>query len=143
MWQNVIHDAICTVMRRVDAPYLNSDITKRIVSCALDVHRALGPGLLESTYRACLVHELEMAGLQARCEVPIPITYREISIDTSYRADVIVEDCVLLELKSAERLLPIHEAQILTYLKLCRIRVGLLVNFNVTRLKLGLRRFVR
>ena len=127
----------------VTSKYMGSGLTERIIGCAIDVHRALGPGLLESAYRACLMHELEAKGLQARCEVAIPITYRAIQIETSYRADVIVEDTVLLELKAADQILPIHEAQLLTYLKLSRKNIGLLLNFNVTRLQLGIRRFVR
>ena len=102
-------------------------LTRRIIGSAVDVHRILGPGLLESVYRTCLVHEMEAQGLRTRCEA----------------SDVIVEDRVLLELKAVDTILAIHEAQLLTYLKLSSIRVGLLVNFNVTRLQLGIRRFVR
>ena len=118
-------------------------MTGRILKAAFEVHRVLGPGLLESTYRTCLVHELDSSGLRAREEVPIPVMYKGESILTAYHADVIVEEQVLLELKAVERLLPIHEAQMLTYLKHCNIRVGLLLNFNVVRLKHGIRRFVR
>ena len=121
----------------------DADTTRRIVHSAVEVHRRLGPGLLESAYKACLVKELERSGLHVRCEVPIPIEYREMNIDVSYRADMVVEDVVLLELKAVERLMPIHEAQVLTYLKLSKLHVGMLINFNVPRLVLGLRRFVR
>ena len=121
----------------------HSNLTERILGAAVEVHRQLGPGLLEGTYRACLIHQLACDGLRAECEVPIPIEYKGVSIATCYRADVIVESIVLLELKAVERLLPIHEAQILTYLKLCRLRIGLLMNFNSTSLRHGIRRFAR
>jgi len=122
---------------------IESALSRQIIACGIAVHRALGPGLLESVYRACLVHELDAQGLHARCEVPIPVRYGNVDIETSYRADVIVEDTILLELKAADQILAIHEAQILTYLKLSKLRVGLLLNFNVTRLHLGVHRFVR
>jgi GxxExxY protein len=118
-------------------------LTSRVLGCAIEVHRTLGPGLLESAYRTCLVHELCSAGIAVRHEVPIPILYKERTLDCGFRADLIVDDALLLELKSVERLLPIHEAQILTYLKLTDIRVGFLINFNVTPLKAGIRRFAR
>jgi GxxExxY protein len=123
--------------------YQHSELTGRILASALTVHASLGPGLLESTYRACLAHQLELDGMSSRREVPIPIRYQGADIDTSYRADLIVEDRVLIELKAVERLLPIHLAQVLTYLRLSDLRVGLLINFNVTRLKFGIKRLVR
>ena len=122
---------------------VSGGLTKSIIGCAIDVHRALGPGLLESAYRACLVHELVARGLHTKCEASIPIRYQGIVLETGYRADIIVEDRVLLEVKAVERFLPIHEAQVLTYLKLSHLRVALLLNFNVTRLQLGVRRLVR
>jgi GxxExxY protein len=118
-------------------------LTDRILACAIDVHRTLGPGLLEKAYRACLVHRMAEDGLSANVEVPITINYRGITIDSAYRADLVVEDAVLLELKSIESLLPIHDAQVLTYLKFLNLRVGFLINFNVTKLMKGVRRFVR
>jgi GxxExxY protein len=118
-------------------------LTDRILACAIDVHRELGPGMLESTYRICLVHRLQMEGMALKQEQPISIDFRGQVIESAYRADLIVEDSVLLELKSVEALLPVHEAQVLTYLKFLRLRVGLLMNFNVTRLMKGVRRFVR
>ena len=118
-------------------------LTEQIVESAVEVHRHLGPGLLESTYRACLVHELELRSIGCQQEAPVPIEYKGIPINTSYRADIVVERKVLLELKAVDALLPIHEAQILTYLKLSGLRVGFLMNFNVSRLCSGLRRFVR
>jgi len=119
------------------------NLTREIVAAAVDVHRHLGPGLLESAYRMCLVHELSTRALQSRTEVPIPIKYKNVVFPSFYRADIVVADQVLLELKAVDQLLPIHEAQILTYLKLSHLRVGFLMNFNATRMVAGLRRFVR
>ena len=119
------------------------DVTRAIIGSAIKVHRELGPGLLEGTYRTCLLRQLALDGLEARHEVPIPVVYHARRTDVGYRADVIVEDRVLLELKAVEQLLPVHEAQVLTYLKHSGLRVGLLLNFNVPLLKNGIRRFVR
>ena len=130
-------------MSAIPGIYPHADLTERILGAAIEVHRQLGPGLLENTYRVCLIHQLGRDNLRAECEVPISIEYKGISLGTSYRADIIVEDMVLLELKAIECVLPIHEAQILTYLKLCRLQIGLLINFNVTSLKRGIRRFAR
>jgi GxxExxY protein len=121
----------------------NRKLNGRILECAVKVHRALGPGLLENVYRTCLVHELANAQLRARTEVPIELAYAGARLDCSFRADVIVEESVLLELKAVECLLPIHDAQLLSYLKLSRLRVGFLLNFNVTSLRKGIRRLVR
>ena len=122
---------------------LSANLTERILRAAIEVHRELGPGLLENTYRCCLVHQLRLEGLTVQSEVPIPITYKGLALDASYRADLIVENTALIELKATERLLPIHEVQTLTYLKLAGLRVGLLMNFNVTSLKHGIRRLIR
>ena len=122
---------------------VHGDLTRRILGSAMEVHRRLGPGLLEGTYRACLLHQLAKDCIEARSEVPIPLRYNGLELEASYRADVIVENAVLLELKAAESILPIHQAQVLTYLKLSNLRVGLLLNFNVTRLQSGIHRFVR
>ena len=119
------------------------DLTERILSSSLDVHRELGPGLLESTYRACLLHQLRLDGLKAESEVPIRLDYKGLAIDCVHRADLVVEARVVVELKAVEHLLPVHEAQLLTYLKLSGLRVGLLLNFNVRRLQDGLRRLIR
>jgi GxxExxY protein len=113
------------------------DLTDRIMAAAVEVHRNLGPGLLESAYRSCLCRQFELAGLAVETEVPIPVEYKGCSVATGYRADMIVERAVLLELKAVERLLPIHVAQTLTYLRLARLRVALLLNFNITSLRLG------
>lgn len=116
------------------------DLTRRIISFAVRVHEELGPGLLESAYRRCLSYELSNAGLSAEIEVPIPIVYRDVHLDCGYRADLIVAKSVLLEIKAIDALLPVHKAQVVTYLRLSRIRVGLLINFNELRLIDGVRR---
>ena len=117
-------------------------LTEKIIGCAIEVHRTLGPGLLESAYRQCLARELSLAHLSFQMEVPLPISYKDVLLDCGYRIDLLVEETVLLELKSVESLLPIHEAQILSYLKLARIPIGLLINFHVLKLKNGIKRFV-
>ena len=122
---------------------LHAEKTRAIIGSAIEVHRALGPGLLESTYRACLFKQLIDDGMWAEEEVPIPIQYKGHHLDAGYRADIIVDHAVLLELKAMDRLLPIHEAQILTYLKHTNLEVGLLINFNVRTLIRGIRRMVR
>jgi GxxExxY protein len=119
------------------------ELTRRILGGAIEVHRALGPGLLESSYRICLVRQLELDGLAVRHEVPIEIIYKDFRIATAYRADLVVEDIALVELKAVEKLLPVHEAQILTYLKHASLPVGLLLNFNMPTLRDGIRRFIR
>jgi GxxExxY protein len=119
-----------------------NEISGKIVDCAIKVHTALGAGLLESAYEACLVHELRKAGLKVESQVSLPIFYDGIKIDAGYRIDLLVEDAVIVELKAVERLLPIHEAQILSYLKLSNKKLGLLLNFNVTQLKNGIKRIV-
>ncbi|GAB6064671.1 GxxExxY protein [Deferrisoma palaeochoriense] len=118
------------------------ELTSRVLGYAIEVHRHLGPGLLESAYEACLVHELAHAGLQFVRQYPVPVEYKGLRIDCGFRADLWIEGTLLVELKVVERLLPIHDAQLLTYMKLCQAPVGLLINFNVVRLKEGVRRFV-
>jgi len=117
-------------------------LTGKIIQCAIEVHRGLGPGLLESAYEECLCYELKQAGLTFARQVPLPVVYKEVKLDCGYRQDVVVEGKVLLELKTVEALLPIHEAQLLTYLKLSGIKKGLLMNFNVAVLKDGIKRMV-
>lgn len=119
-----------------------NDISGKIIECAIKVHRILGPGLLESTYEACLVHELRKAGLKVESQVFLPVFYEGIEIDAGYRLDILVEDVVIVELKAVEGILPIHEAQLLTYLKLSHKKLGLLINFNVVLLKNGIKRKV-
>ncbi len=121
-------------------PY--SELTGRIIDASIEVHRTLGPGLLESTYRACLAHELTMRGHDVRVEYAIPVTYKGYHVDCGYRVDVLVDDTAVVELKAIERLHPVHQAQVLTYLRLAGLPVGLLINFNQQLLKDGLRRLV-
>jgi GxxExxY protein len=120
----------------------NNAITSEVIGAAIRVHSWLGPGLLEHAYRACLAQELVERGLRVKVEVPVPLNYRGISIDVGYRADLLVEDAVLVELKAIERMIPLHEAQALSYLRLGGWAVGLLINFNVLRLRDGIRRIV-
>ena len=117
-------------------------ITEKIIGAAMKVHSALGPGLLESAYQACLIRELEKQGLSVESEVILPLKYEGEVIDAGYRMDLLVEDAVVLELKSVDKILPIHEAQLITYLKLSGRKVGLLINFNVLHLKDGITRRV-
>ena len=117
-------------------------ITETIIGSAIKVHRALGPGLLESAYEACTAYELVQEGLRVEQQKPLPLIYHEVKLDCGYRLDLCVEKEVIVEIKSAEQLLPIHEAQLLSYLKLSGCKVGLLINFNVKVLKDGIRRFV-
>ena len=124
-------------------PLVAAHLTERILHSALQVHQALGPGLLEFTYRTCLLRAMERDGLPVRGEVAIPIEFQGAVIQSAYRADIVVDAQVIVELKSVERLLPIHEAQILTYMKLAKVRIGLLLNFNVRRLQHGIRRYIR
>jgi GxxExxY protein len=119
------------------------DLSNRVIGCAIEVHRSLGPGLLESTYEQCLAHELSAAGIRFRLQCPQPVKYKEIQLDCGYRLDVFVEETVIIEIKSVEKLQPIHEAQLLTYMKFSGVGIGLLINFNVPKLKDGIKRFVR
>lgn len=113
-------------------------ITGEVVDSAMKVHSALGPGLLESAYKACLAFELADRGLAVESEVPLPVTYREIKLNAAYRIDSIVADSVIVEVKAVEKILPVHRAQLLAYLKLSGKKLGLLLNFNVPRLKDGI-----
>ncbi len=117
-------------------------ITESIIGAAIQVHRALGPGLLESAYEACLAFELAQHGLQVEQQKPLPVVYREVRLDCGYRLDLFVEKAVIVEVKAVERLAAIHQAQLLSYLKLSDCKVGLLLNFNVQVLKDGIRRVV-
>ena len=118
-----------------------NQITEKIIGCAIEVHKKLGAGLLESAYEECLFFELQKAGLNAERQVPVPVIYKDIKLDCGYRMDILVEKKVIIELKTVDTLAPIHEAQILTYMKFAKKEIGLLINFNVTLLKNGLRRF--
>ena len=118
------------------------DISGQIVDSAIRVHSALGPGLLENAYRACLANELRKRGLAVRTEVPVPLTYDGVELDVAYRIDLLVAEAVVVETKAIARLLPIHEAQLLSHLKLSDRRVGLLINFHILHLKDGIKRMV-
>ena len=117
-------------------------IAKHLVDSMLAVHRELGPGLLESTHQACLAHELHARGIEVRCEVELPVKYKGVEIEAGYRIDILVAECIVIENKSVQALLPIHEAQLLTYLKLSECRLGFLVNWNVPLIKDGIKRMV-
>ncbi len=119
-----------------------NEISGQIVDAAMKVHSALGPGLLESAYEACLLFELHQRGLTARSQVELPVVYGNVRIDVGYRIDLLVEEEVIVELKAVDQVLAIHEAQLLSYLKLSGKQLGLLINFNVTRLKDGIKRMV-
>ena len=119
-----------------------NDITEQIIGAAIEVHRELGPGLLESTYEACLLFEPTGRRLRVERQKALPVVYRDVQIDCGYRIDLLVEHLVIVELKAVAQLEPIHEAQLLTYLKLSGCHVGLLINFNVKKLKNGIRRLV-
>ena len=121
---------------------IDEELTGEILAAATEVHRQLGPGLLESAYEECLCHELSLRGLPFRREVPLPVTYKGIKLDCGYRLDLVVAEKVILELKSVEDVSPLHKAQLLTYLRLADKRVGLLLNFNVALLKDGITRLV-
>jgi GxxExxY protein len=117
-------------------------VASKIVDAAIKVHTVLGPGLLESAYQKCMEYEMKNNGLRVECEVILPITYEKIKIDAGYRIDMIVEGCVVVENKAVEKLLPIHEAQLLTYLKMKQCKLGFLLNLNVPRMKDGIKRMV-
>jgi GxxExxY protein len=118
------------------------EVSRNVIGCALEVHRTLGPGLLESTYRQCLAYELSHAGIPFQMETPVPVRYKEILLDCGYRIDLLVSGRLIVEIKSVESLLPIHHAQILTYMQLANVAIGLLINFNITKLQNGIKRFV-
>jgi GxxExxY protein len=119
-----------------------NEITRQIIGAAMRVHSALGPGLLESAYRACLQYELLQLGLKVHAEFPIPVVYRGVQLDVGYRVDFLVEDVVLLELKALTTMLPVHEAQLLSYVRMSNRPLGLLINFHVLHLRDGIRRVI-
>ena len=116
-------------------------LTQKVIGCAIEVHKQLGPGLLESSYESCLMYELTQAGLLAKSQVLLPITYKHVEIDAGYRLDILLPNKLIIELKAVDKLLPIHSAQLLTYMKLAEITSGLLINFNVNKLVDGVKRF--
>jgi GxxExxY protein len=117
-------------------------ISRRIIGAAIEVHRHLGPGLLESAYQSCLVYELKQLDLKVEEQKPLPVVYKQVKLDCGYRLDMVVEDEVIVEVKAIEKLLPLHEAQLLSYLRLAKKRVGLMMNFHVPVLKNGLKSIV-
>lgn len=121
---------------------LENDLSQIIIGCAIKVHTALGPGLLESAYEECLYYELVKEGLKVEKQKALPLIYEEIKLEVGYRLDLIIEDKVIVEIKACETLNDVHLAQVLTYLKLSDVKLGLLINFNVTRVKDGIRRIV-
>ena len=120
-----------------------NEITRTIIGCGIEVHKQLGPGLLESAYEECLAFELKQKGLRIERQKALPIQYKDIQLEYGYRIDLIVENAVVIELKSVDILHPLHEAQLLTYMKFAEKKVGLLMNFNVLVLKDGVKRFMR
>lgn len=118
------------------------ELSNRVLGCAIEVHRELGPGLLESTYEQCLAYELNRSKIPFQLQVGLPVEYQQIRLDCGYRIDLLVDDRLIVEVKSVEQLLKIHEAKILTYMRLSKVTVGLLINFNVPVLKKGIRRFL-
>lgn len=117
-------------------------ITWQIIACAISVHKVLGPGLLESVYEECLAFELSQAGLKVARQVPVPVIFKEIKLNCGFRIDILIDDNVILELKSVDTILPVNEAQLLTYMKLAKKRIGLLINFNEILLKDGIKRYL-
>jgi GxxExxY protein len=120
----------------------NDPLTEKIIGLAIEIHRQLGPGLLESAYEECLCFELKQAGMVFERQLSVPVVYKSVRLDCAYRLDLVVEKRLIVEVKSVERLMPIHEAQLITYLRLTGVPVGLLLNFNTDVLKNGIRRLV-
>lgn len=118
------------------------ELSNKVIGCAIEVHRNLGPGLLESTYEQCLAHELKIEGMPFKLQYPLPVEYKGIKLDCGYRIDLLVDNSLIVELKSVDNVLPIHQAQLLTYMKLSGIKIGLLMNFNAKYMKNGIKRMV-
>ena len=129
-------------MQSTQEKIVENEISQLIIGCAIKVHSALGPGLLESAYEECLYYELVKEGLKVEKQKALPLIYEEIRLDVGYRLDLIVEDKVIIEIKACEALNDVHLAQVLTYLKLSKVKLGLLINFNVSRVKDGIKRVV-
>jgi GxxExxY protein len=120
---------------------MKMDFTGKVIGCAIEVHKQLGPGLLESTYEKCLMYELYLNGITAQSQVILPICYKNIDIEAGYRLDILLPNKLVIELKSVDKIIPVYSAQLLTYMKLTDIDKGLLINFNVKKLADGVRRF--
>ena len=118
------------------------ELSNRVIGCAIEVHRHLGPGLLESAYEQCLAHELSCNQIAFQLQLALPVQYKEVRLDCGYRIDILIENRLIVELKSVAEIKGIHEAQLLTYMKLAGVKIGLLMNFNVTKLRDGIKRFV-
>jgi GxxExxY protein len=123
------------------SPRAFSRLSHRVIGCAIEVHRHLGPGLLEATYQQCLAHELRLQSIEFHVECPLPVVYKKVRLDCGYRIDLLIENALIIELKSVEQIQGLHRAQLITYMKLAKINEGLLINFNVEQLKHGLRHF--
>ncbi len=134
--------SVLSVSSVVNIPMTDNELTHEIIGAAIEVHKNLGPGLLESTYEECLCHELSQRGIPFERQKPVPVVYKGVKLDCGYRLDLLVADRVILELKSVEALAPIHDSIMITYLKLSEHRIGLLMNFNVQILKEGIKRLV-
>lgn len=138
----ITKDETAMSMRRPALDASTESLASGVVDAAVAVHRELGPGLLESAYEACLAHELSLRGMPFRRQLLLPISYKQTSVDAGYRLDLVVDDRIILELKALNVVLPVHEAQLLTYLRLSKIRLGFLLNFNVPLMRDGIRRVV-
>lgn len=121
---------------------IENQLTEKIIGCAIEVHKQLGPGLLESAYEECIYYELINSGLEVKKQLALPLVYKEIRLDAGYRIDLLVENRVIVEIKSVDAIAEIHKAQLMTYMKLANIKIGLLINFNVTKLKDGIVRWI-
>ena len=126
--------------RKAKSELDTNDLSGRVIGAAIEVHRLVGPGLLESAYVECLGWELEQSGLVVKREVVVPLQYKSLNLSQSYRLDLLVDDCLIVEVKAVDKLVPIHEAQLLTYLRLMDKRLGLLMNFNVEVMRNGIKR---
>ncbi|NLJ07502.1 MAG: GxxExxY protein [Sphingobacteriales bacterium] len=121
---------------------IENQLTEKIIGCAIEVHKQLGPGLLECAYEECLYYELINSGLEVKKQLALPLVYKEIQLDAGYRIDLLVENRVIVEIKSVDAIAEIHKAQLMTYMKLANLKIGLLINFNVTKLKDGIVRWI-
>jgi len=132
--------------RKYETDYMKNNnydmLTEKVIGCAIEVHKALGPGLLESTYEHCLAHEMGLQGMNFKVQVPMPVKYKNAQLDCGYRLDIVVNNCLILELKAVRKLERIHQALLLTYLKLSGIKTGILINFNEYKLINGIKRLV-
>jgi GxxExxY protein len=131
-----------THLKKENVTYHHEDLTEKLIACAIEVHRHLGPGLLESAYEECYCHELGLQGVTLERQKPLPLIYKGIKLDCGYRMDIVAQNTVVIEVKCVEKILSIHEAQLLTYLKLSGLKVGLIINFHAPTLKAGIKRLV-